>query len=82
MCGFTYIEWLALGPLVGRIIEVVLQTDVRNDVVVHQRVTIGTEIPWLLLRVVCAVLQASKFVLEVDYVVGLFIPKSSILVLG
>lgn len=60
----------------------VLQGMIANDVIVHQRVTLGTEVPWLFLGIVRSVFETRQLVLEVEHVVSLFVAESAILVLG
>ena len=59
-----------------------LQRIVSENVVVNKRVFLWTEVPWLLLWVVGAVLQTREFILEVQYIVRLLVSQCPILVLG
>lgn len=56
--------------------------DVANDVELAVSISFGTEIPWLFLRIGRPFLQALKFVVKIQNVVGLLVTESAILILG
>ena len=58
---------------------VLLHVDIADDVVVDHGVLTGAEVPWLLLGVVRTVLKALQLVVEVQNVVSLLVPESTIL---
>jgi hypothetical protein len=61
---------------------VLLQIDVRDDVVVAVGVLLGAEVPRLLLGIVFALLESLQFVVEVKDVVGLFVAEGPVAVLS
>lgn len=62
-------------------IEVVLlQIVIGNDIVIHKRVSLGPEVPGLVLGVVRASFQTRQLVLKINNVVGLFISQSSVFI--
>jgi len=78
----TYLKFFTFRSLVRSCEMVISQLIVGHDVVIHQAVSLWAEVPWLLLRVVCSTLEASKLVLEVKHIISRLIPESIILVLG
>ena len=80
--GCTYLEFLALWPFLRGVVVVSLQVQVAYDVIIHQGVSLGAEVPGLLLGVVGSALETSELVLEVDDVEGLLVAQSPVLVLG
>lgn len=58
---------------------VVFHIDVADDIVVHDCVFTRAVVPRLILGIVGPVLQSLQFVFEVEYVVSLFVAKSSVL---
>mmetsp|Transcript_35585 Transcript_35585/g.54400 ORF Transcript_35585/g.54400 Transcript_35585/m.54400 type:complete len:249 (-) Transcript_35585:8-754(-) len=77
-----FLVLFALWALVGGVEVVLLQVVVTDDVVVHQRVSLRSEVPGLFLRVVRPGFKATELVLEVDHVESLLVPQSTVLVLG
>ena len=53
--------------------------DITNDIVVDDGVFARTEVPRLLLRVVCTAFEALQLVIKVEDVVGLLVAKLTVL---
>ena len=58
---------------------VLFHVNIAYDVVVDHSVFPGAEVPWLFLGVVRTVLKALQLVVEVQNVVSLLVPESTIL---
>lgn len=65
--------------LAWRLEVMLLHVNVANNVVVHNGVLTGTEVPGLLLRVVRAIFQTLQLVVKVEDVVGLLVAQLFIL---
>ena len=75
----TYILLGGLGTILRRLEMVLSLIDVADDIVVHDRVFAGAEVPRLFLWVVRPALQSLQLVLEVQDVVSLFVAEGFVL---
>lgn len=58
---------------------VLLETNVADDVIVRTSILAGSEIPWLLLRVVRSLLKTFHLAFKVENVVSLLVSQRSVL---
>lgn len=58
---------------------VLLETNVTDDVIVRTSILAGSEIPWLLLRVVRSLLKTFHLAFKVENVVSLLVSQRSVL---
>lgn len=58
---------------------VLLETNVADDVIVRTSILAGSEIPWLLLRVVRSLLETFHLAFKVENVVSLLVSQRSVL---
>jgi len=79
MARVTYFLLGGLGTFLRGLEMVLALVDVADDVVVHDRVFAGAEVPRFFLWVIWPALQTLKLVFEVQDVVGLFEAKGFVL---
>lgn len=58
---------------------VLLETNIADDVIVRTSILAGSEIPWLLLRVVRSLLKTFHLAFKVENVVSLLVSQRSVL---